>query len=397
MQNNNQCRICGCKDLVKFLDLGKHPLANSFLKTKDQEEKLYPLEVAWCKDCNLVQLLHIVDRDILYRDYIYFSSGVLKLSEHFRKYAEDVVKYLDKDDFVIEIASNDGILLKFFRDAGYEVQGIDPARNIAQLANQIGIPTIPEYFSEEIADKIGKKAKLIMANNVVAHTDNHHDMMKGVAKLLAKDGVFIIEAPYLLDMFWNLAYDTIYHEHLSYLAIRPLKCLLEQYGLEIFKVEMHEIQGISLRIFVGHKGEHNIESSVNEYISKELEYGLDKIEVYQALATQIIAQKKKLKALIKKLSKTKKIAGYAASAKGNTLLNFCKIKLDYILDHMKAKQGLYTPGMRIPIVSPEYAEQNPPNYYVMLAWNYEKQILEREKEFLKKGHFIIPVKGVKVI
>ena|SRR3990167_5242444 len=397
MKNNTQCRICGCKELVKFLDLGDHPLANSFLKTKNQWEELYPLQVAWCKECNLVQLLHVVDRDVLYRDYIYFSSGVLKLSEHFRKYAEDVMQYIKRGDFIVEIASNDGILLKFFRDAGFEVQGIDPAINIAKIAEQLGVPTIPDYFSEKL--EIGKKAKLIMANNVVAHTDDHHDMMRGVVKLLDQKGVFIIEAPYLVDMFENLTYDTIYHEHLSYLAVRPLKHLLEQHGLEIFKVEVHEIQGRSLRVFVGHKGQHPIEDCVAKHIDKELALGLNKIDAYQELAARIIAQKAQLKALLGELSKTKKIAGYAASAKGNTLLNYCEIDcLLYTLDHMKAKQGLFTPGTRLPIVSAEYAEENPPDYFLMLAWNYEKQILEKEIEYRSKGgKFIIPVEGIRIV
>ena len=399
MKPNMQCRICACKELVKFLDLGNHPLANSFLKTKDQGEKTYPLQVAWCRECNLVQLLHIVDRDVLYREYIYFSSGVLKLSEHFRKYAEDMMQYVKRGDFIVEVASNDGILLKFFRDAGFEVQGIDPAINIAKIAEQMGVPTISDYFSEELADKINRKAKLIMANNVVAHTDDHHDMMRGVSKLLDEKGVFIIEAPYLADMFDNLTYDTIYHEHLSYLAVRPLKYLLEQHGLEIFEVEVHEIQGRSLRVFVGHEGVFKIQSSVHEYIDLELKLGLVKIDAYQELAARVIAQKAQLKALLGELSKTKKIAGYAASAKGNTLLNFCEIDcLEYTLDHMKAKQGLYTPGTHLPIVSAEYALENPPNYFLMLAWNYEKQILAKEKEYRDKGgKFIIPVEGIRII
>ena len=399
MNINTQCRICGCKELIKFLDLGDHPLANSFLKTKEQEEKLYPLQVAWCKECNLVQLLHVVDRDILYRDYIYFSSGVLKLSEYFRKYAEDVMQYVERGDFIVEIASNDGILLKFFKDEGFEIQGIDPAINIAKTAEQLGVPTIPDYFSEELADKIGKKAKLIIANNVVAHTDDHQDMMRGVFKLLDENGVFIIEAPYLVDMFENLTYDTIYHEHLSYLSVRSLKYLLEKHGLEIFKVEVHEIQGRSLRVFIGHKGVFDIHHSVQEYIDIELRLGLDKIDAYQELAARIIAQKAQLQTMLKELSKTKKIAGYAASAKGNTLLNYCRIDcLDYILDHMKAKQGLFTPGTHLPIVSAEYAEQNPPDYFLMLAWNYEKQILAKEVDFRKNGgKFIVPVEGIKIV
>jgi len=271
------CRFCKSDKLVKWLDLGYQPLANAFNKNK-KFEVAYPLEVFWCEDCNLSQLGIVVDKDILYKDYIYFSSGMPTLSEHFKLYAEAIMKrFLKPDDLVVEIGSNDGILLKFFQDAGYRVLGIDPAVNVVEKAKELEVPTIVDFFSEEIAKYI-PKAKVILGNNVIAHIDDQHDLARGVAKLLDKDGAFVFQAPYLVDMFENLSYDTIYHEHLSYFSIRPLQRLYEQFGLEIFDVEVTAIQGKSLRVFVGHKGQHEISAKVQDLVDLELAMGLDKID-----------------------------------------------------------------------------------------------------------------------
>lgn len=401
MKPNIQCRICGSK-IKKFLDLGEQPLANSFPKSKDEIEAKYPLEVFWCEDCNLVQLGNVVDREEVFRDYIYFSSGMPKLSNHFKTYAEDVInRFLKKGGSVVELACNDGILLKHFKDKGYKVLGIDPAKNIRLVSEKLEIDVIVDFFSEDLAKSL-PQTDVIIANNVVAHIDDHHDLARGIFKLLKDDGVFVLEAPYLMDMFENLTYDTIYHEHLSYLAVRPLKRLFEQYGLEIFEVQVNEIQGYSLRIFIGHKGKHEITPSVQRYINQELTMGLNKFETYEELAQRIIAQKVKLMNLLLDLKDGgKRIAAYGAPAKGNTVLNYCGIDntiLDYALEDLSNKQGLYTPGTYIPIVSSEYAHANEPDYYLMLAWNYRNAILEKEQEFRNRGgRFIIPVEGIKII
>lgn len=406
--HNTKCRICKNKNLTKFLDLGDQPLANSFLKSEGKflTEKKYPLAVYFCGDCNLAQLLDVVDKEEMFSDYIYFSSGMPKLSNHFKSYAEDVMeRFLKPDNFVVELASNDGILLKFFKDSGYKVLGVDPAKNVVQVAEKIGVDTIVDFFSEklgtEIAEKYGK-AKVVLANNVVAHIDDHHDLVKGLDNLLDEDGVFVLEAPYLIDMFENLTYDTIYHEHLSFLAVRPLKRLFEQYGFEIFNVETPEVQGVSLRVFTGRKGKHEINPNVQKMIDKELELGLDSLDTYNVLAQKVEEQKNKLISLVKDLkSSGKKIVAYGAPAKGNTMLNYCDLGvnvLDYALEDLPAKQGMFTPGMHIPTVDSEYAHKNLPDYFLMLAWNYQKPILEKEQEFLKNGgKFIIPVKGISVI
>lgn len=408
MKQNIQCRICSSKELIKFLDLGNQPLANSFLRTKEEfkTEERYPLQVCFCNQCNLVQLSCVVSKEKLFSDYIYFSSGMPKLSNHFKAYAEEVTnRFLKPNDFVVEIASNDGILLKFFQEKGYRILGVDPAVNVVKIAEQFGVRTLENFFSEKLAKQIAKnegKAKLILANNVVAHIDNHQDLMKGIKTLLADDGVFVIEAPYLVDMFENLTYDTIYHEHLSYLALRPLKRLFEKFDMEAFDMEINVVQGISLRIFVGHKNKHEISTNINKYIELELLLKLNKLETYQQLAIKIEEQKKQLKKLLIDLKQQgKKISSYGAPAKGNTMLNYCNIGtniLDYALEDLPAKQNMFTPGMHIPTVSASYAHAHEPDYYLMLAWNYEKPILEKEQNFLKKGgKFIIPVKGIKII
>lgn len=407
-QHKTQCRICKSEKLELFLDLGLQPLANSFLKNKQQfaMEKFYPLIAYFCHNCNLAQLLDVVDKEEMFSDYIYFTSGMPKISSHFRGYAEDIMaRFLQPGDFVMEIASNDGILLKFFQDAGYKVLGIDPAANVVKVAENLGVTTIVDFFNAKLAEKISSeqgKPKVIMANNVVAHIDDHHDLAEGLNKLLAKDGVFVLEAPYLTDMFDNLTYDTIYHEHLSFLAVRPLQNLFSQYGLEIFDVQVHPVQGNSIRAFVGHAGQHPVSKKVNELTEDELARGFNKPATYFDLAARVRKQRGKLITMLKELkSQGKKIAAYGAPAKGNTLLNYCQIGtdiLDYALEDLPAKKNLFTPGMHIPTVDAAYAHSHEPDYYLMLAWNYEKPILEKEQAYLKKGgKFIVPVEGVRIV
>ena len=406
--HQTHCRICKSENLTKFLDLGDQPLANSFLKTPNEfkTEQKYPLAVYFCHDCNLAQLLDVVSKEEMFSDYIYFTSGMPRISNHFKSYAEDVMeRFLKPGDFVVEIASNDGILLKFFEDAGYKALGVDPAANVVKVADKLGVNTIVDFFSKKLAEQIASdkgKAKAILANNVVAHINDLHDLAGGIKGLLAEDGVFVLEAPYLIDMFDNLAYDTIYHEHVSFLAVRPLQKLFEQFDLEIFDVQIKNAQGRSLRVFIGHKGKHYVDSSVKKYVDLELSMGLNKLDSYEVMAQRAADQKERLVKILKDLKQQgKKIAAYGAPAKGNTMLNYCQIGtdiLDYALDNLPAKQNLYTPGMHIHTVDSAYAHSHLPDYFLMLAWNYAEQILDAEKDFTAKGgKFIIPVEGVKII
>lgn len=407
---NTECRDCKSKDLVRFLDLGNQPLANRFLSAGQlqEPEPRFPLEVYFCSNCNLVQLIHVVDKSTLFSHYVYFSSGMPKVSAHWKGYAVDVTERFlsDKKDLVLEIGSNDGVLLKFFKESGYQVLGVDPAANIAEVARSGGVPTLTTFFNKEVAERIVReygKPKAILANNVFAHIDDHHSVCHGVKALLDPQGVFVVEAPYLMDMFENLTYDTIYHEHLSFLSVRPLKRLFESFGMEIFDIKIVPSQGQSLRLFVGHQGAHPISPKVGEFVVKELDAKLDRAETYFELARRVMNSKNKVVeflTLLKKQGKT--IAAYGAPAKGNTLLNYFEVGpqiLEYALEDLPSKQGFYTPGTRIPVVERRYAQTHAPDYYLLLAWNYAKAVLEKEQEHLKRGgKFIIPVgDDVKVI
>ena len=406
---NSACRICKSGSLTKFLDLGETPLANAFLSENETHypEEVYPLEVYFCHNCNLVQLIHVVSKEKLFCDYIYFPSHISGTSRHFREYAEDVrARFLgNKKGFVLEIGSNDGLLLGEFKDSGFRVLGIDPASNVAVVAQRREVETISEFFSEELAsdvlDRFGR-ADVILANNVVAHIDDHIDLAKGIYALLDANGVFIFEAPYLIDMFENLTYDTIYHEHLSYLAVSPLVRLFKNFDLEIFDVKLYDVQGQSIRVFVGRRGCQPVSKSVDFLIRKEKREGLDKLETYINLAKRIEQSRDKLRTLVKDICKKgKTIVAYGASAKGNTLLNYCKLgsdSIEYVIDNMPSKHGLYTPGMHIPVHDMTWARQRPPDYFLLLSWNYKADILEKEKEYRANGgKFIIPVGDISIV
>ncbi len=403
IKKNSKCRICAGK-LEEFLSLGKTPPSNAFLKKKDfDQEKWHPLRVGVCRSCHLVQLLDVVDKEHLFSHYVYFFSIMPTASKHFGAYAQDIKdKFIQnpKQDLVVEIGSNDGLLLKAFQTKGCkQVLGVDPAKNIAKFANKNGVPTIPDFFSQKLAKDIVKKqgkAHVIIGNNVVAHIDNLHDLTKGVNELLDEKGVFIFEAPYLGDMFENLAYDSIYHEHLSYLAIAPLVILFKQYKLNIFDVQLVQRQGNSIRVFVSRDKAYPISTNVKTFLDKEKALGMHKLSSYHALAARINASKTKLKDLLIDLkSKKYTIAAYGAPARGNTILNFCQIDsevIDFATEELPLKIGLYSPGMHIPVKHIEKARINPPDYYLMLAWNYRDQILKKEAKFIKKGgKFIIPI------
>lgn len=397
-----KCRICHNTELIEFFNLGDHPLANAFLKKEDltKDEQKYPLRVLWCSKCNLVQLGEVVDPSILFSDYVYFSSG-MPASKHFRDYAKSVIKSFisSPNELIVEIASNDGHFLEVIKETHPNILGVDPAQNIAKFANERGISTIPDFFTEKLAEKIvseSGRAKVVIANNVVAHIDDHHDLMRGVSFLLDDNGVFIIEAPYLIDMFENLTFDTIYHEHLSYLAVRPLALLFEEYGLEIFDMQIYPVQGNSLRVFVGKKGAYPICPAVGRFLQKEKDIGLDNLDSYVNLAEKILKLKLEVSGLLEKLkAEGKKIAGYGAPAKGNTLLNYFNVGadiLDYVTESLPSKIGLYTPGTHIPVVDIVGARKNPPDFYFLLAWNYKYKILEKESDFLLRGgKFIMPI------
>lgn len=403
------CRFCLNKNLKQVIDLGVQPAANAFLSKKQLKEKepFFPLKVNFCPKCGQLQLTHIVSPDYLFRNYVYASSTSPVFIAHFENYAQSVYRKikLSTDSLVVDIGSNDGILLKPFKKLGVKILGVDPATKIAKRATKNGIPTIAEYFNQPLANKIVKKwgqADVITANNVFAHVPFIDELIKAARNLLKPEGVLIIEAPYLVDFLQKNLFDTIYHEHVSYLSIRPLMTLFKRFNMTIFDVEKTESHGGSIRVFVKKKeSKRKIKSTVEKFIQQELSFGLGKVQTYKKFAKKIDQNKKDLNKLLKKLkSKGKRIVGYGAPAKGNTLLNYFNIgpqTIDYIVDDSFYKQGLFTPGMHIPVVSSEEILKTKPDYIFILAWNFAKPLMKKLEYFKKSGgKFIIPVPTPKI-
>ncbi len=407
----NHCRICKNRKLIKILSFDKTPPANSFLskiELNKNKEQWFPLRVNYCPLCRQLQLSHVVSPELLFRDYLYVSSTSPVFIKHFEDYAKSVVKKLNlkKGSLVIDIGSNDGILLRPFKKLGMRVLGVDPAVKIARLATEKGLETIPEYFGQKLSKKIIQKygnAKVITANNVFAHIHDIDEVTKLVKNLLTADGVFIIEVPYLLVFLEKNLFDTVYHEHLSYFSVKPLTIFFKRHGMKVFDVEEVSSHGGSIRVFVCKKqGKHKIQKSVSKLLEKEEKMGLDDLQTYKGFNSRVRGNKIALKKLIEGLKKDgKKIAGYGAPAKGNTLLNYFKIgieSLDYIVEDNKYKQGLFTPGTHIPVVSPTRILKDKPDYIFILAWNFADPIMQKLSDYKNKGgRFIIPVPHPNII
>lgn len=408
MQNQvyklSHCRICKNDNLVKIISLGVTPPANAFLKKSQLKlpEPFFPLHVNFCPICRQLQLSHVVSPELLFRNYVYVSSTSPVFIKHFEDYAKDVFEKLKlkRDDLIVDIGSNDGILLKPFQKLGAKVLGADPARKIAREATKAGIETLPKFFSQSLAEKIVKKygkAKVITANNVFAHIDNLDEIIWAVKKLLTDDGVFIIEAPYLVVFLQKNLFDTIYHEHLSYFSLKPLVKLFQKHTMKVFDVVETLSHGGSIRVFVARENsKRQVKKSVAILLKKEQALGLDNLQTYLKFAKRISQNRIALKKLLKKLKISgKSIVGYGAPAKGNTLLNYFKIGpevLDYIVDDSRYKQNLFTPGTRIPVVSPSRIKKDQPDYVFILAWNFAQPIMDKLSDYQKiGGHFIIPV------
>jgi len=405
-----RCRICKNKKLERVLDLGEMSLANAFLDKSQLSHKeiSYPLKVVWCESCGLLQIDEIVLPEILFRNYIYVSGTSEALRKHFEGLATEVVKNfkLSSESLVIDIGSNDGTLLKEFKKFGLKVIGVEPAVNIVKIAEDNGIKTISNFFSVGIAKKIIRengKAEAITATNVVAHSNDLDSLLKGVSYLLKDDGVFIIEVPYLVDLLENVEFDTIYHEHLFYFAVRPLKKLFEEHDFKIINVERVKIHGGTIRIFVSKKkSRYNINENVNRLISLEIKKGLNEVTVYRKFAERVEKLKEDLVSLLQKLkSENKKVIGYGAAAKGNTLLNYYHIEpelIEFIADLSPMKQNKFTPGTHIPVYSPKRIYKAKYDYMLILAWNFADEIMKQQSKFKEiGGKFIIPVPEVRII
>lgn len=407
---SNRCLICGSKKLTSYLSLGKEAPANSYLKKSQLKQKEFkaPLEVYFCHNCRLAQLLHIVNRSYIFSHYDYFSSTSPMLVKHFEEYANTVFSRFPNQcrQLVVDIGSNDGVLLKPFKKLGSKVLGIDPAKNIAKIANSHGIETVADFFSESKVEKLIKKygrAGIITSNNTLAHTDALHDIIEGISKLLDEKGVFIFEVQYLGDLLAHNEFDNTYHEHICFYSVYPLMYLLKMHSMEIIDIIHTDTHGGAIMVFAAHTpSPFPIGKAVSEFIKNENKLGLDKVSAYKKFAKNPPQVKTKLtKMLLDLKKKGKKIVAYGASAKATTLLQYCNLGpevIQYITDSAPSKIGKYTPGTHIPIVSPDTLKKNIPDYIVITAWNYAKNIMEKETWFKEKGgKFIIPIPEPKII
>jgi len=404
------CRMCSSSNLYKFLDLGFMPPADQF-RRKDQmkeQETHYPLEVCMCDDCGLAQLTYVVSPEILYRnDYPYESSTTKTGHIHWESFASAVVdKFgLGKHDLVVDIGSNVGVLLEAFKNNGVIVQGVDPAANIVMLAQKRGIDTICDFFNEESVRKIIEnkgKALIITGTNVFAHVNDLHLLMSNIKLLLKDRGVFIFEAPYFVNLIKTIQYDTIYHEHLSYLSVKPLVGFLSKHNMEMIDIQFADIHGGSFRGYISEKGNYPVSGIIDKLLKEENALSLYSHTTLDAFSSNVKKNRSELTWLLHSLKRAgKSIVGVSAPAKGMTLLNYCRIGndwLDVVSEKSTLKIGRYTPGMHIPVVSDDYLLENQPDYALLLAWNFAAEIMDNLSEYKKSGgKFIIPIPMPKIV
>ena len=401
MATEVHCRACGHAPLQVVLSLGKLPLANRLLSSEElgDPEPRFPLDWARCPSCALVQITETVPPEILFRDYVYFSS----YSDTMLRHAGELTARLAREralgprSLVVEIASNDGYLLKGYASAGVPVLGVEPARNVARVAEANGIRTVAEFFDETLAEKLASTyghADVIHAHNVLAHVADLSGVVRGFGALLRDDGVAVIEVPYLRDLVDHCEFDTIYHEHLCYFSVTAIDRLFRRHGLVLRDVERVPIHGGSLRLFVVPGGP--VGESVRRLLAEEAGWGVDRDEPLVTFAAHVEEMRARLVELLGGLKRSgKTLAAYGAAAKGSTLLGYAGIgreTLDFVADRSPHKQGRHMPGAHLPIVSPERLVEARPDYCLLLAWNLAEEIMAQQSAYRAAGgRFIIPV------
>lgn len=394
------CRSCRRLGLLPVLDLGSMPLSDGLVLDQQASEEFFPLEMAFCPECSLVQILKTVPPEKLFAaDYPYYSSFSDALLEHSRQNVLNLIatRKLGPQSLVVELASNDGYLLKNFIQAGIPALGIDPAPGPARAAEKAGVPTLNTFFTLELAGKLvdeGRRADVIIANNVLAHVADTNGFVKGIAMLLRDDGQVVIEVPYLRDLIDHCEFDTVYHEHLCYFSLLALDKLFRSHGLSLNDVERLAIHGGSLRLYVGKTAAAT--PAVTAMLEEEKLLGMDKHQYYTDFSRQVLCLRQELRRLLMMLKARKKsIAAYGAAAKGTILLNYIRAGrdvIDFVVDRNVHKQGKYMPGVHIPIQAPETLTQQMPDYVLVLPWNFKTEILSQQAEYRRRGgKFIIPI------
>ncbi|MGI8733570.1 MAG: class I SAM-dependent methyltransferase [Pyrinomonadaceae bacterium] len=414
------CRSCSGAGLISIIDLGRTPLANALLTAEQcaEPELRYPLELVFCPACTLVQITETVPPEKLFREYFYLSSFSDTMLSHAETLVSKVIpaRSLNRDSLVMEVASNDGYLLQYYKRAGVPVLGIEPATNIAQIAREErGIPTVCEFFGVELAAKLaeqGQRADVIHANNVLAHVADLNGFVQGLEMLLKDEGVALIEVPYVKEMIDRREFDTIYHEHLCYFSLTALDRLFRRHGLLIQDVVRLPIHGGTLRIFamkdnrpltVDDREDPNLPSrAVWRLLEEEAAWGVGEASFYLGFGAHVEVLRRDLLALLRDLkARGQRIAVYGASAKGSTLLNYFRLggeTLEFVADRSTVKQGYYTPGTHLPIRAPEALLAEMPDYVLLLTWNFADEILAQQTAYRERGgRFIIPIPEVTVV
>ena len=406
-KKNTACRYCGSEKLTMYLSLGDQPPSNSFiLPSQIASEQYYPLDVYLCQNCYLSQLIDVVPGEAIFDDYLYLSSSSKALKEHYAELAQTLTKKfsLKPNDVVVDIGCNDGVLLDGY-DSKLTRVGVEPS-SAAKFAIEAGFEVVKAFFGAETAKKIVKDygtAKVVTATNVFAHVDDIASFVEGLPILLAGDGVFIIEAPYLIDMIDQGFFDTIYHEHLCYLSLTPMVTFLQRFDLEIFDVERVPFgaSGPAIRVFIRKKNNNPISKSVTQMLTDEEKWGIDKLSTYKGYAKKVEKVKRDVWKLINKIKATgARLGGYGAPAKGSTLLNYFGLTehdIEFIAETNQEKLGHLTPGSHIPIISEEEFLRQMPEYALLLTWNYLDFFLQKSEYIKKGGKFLVPLPKPQIV
>jgi SAM-dependent methyltransferase len=404
------CRLCGSPLKHSFVDLGMSPPCQSLIKPADLDamEPFYPLNVLVCGECFLVQLREYVSPDAIFREYAYFSSFSASWVAHAKAYCETIAPRLGlgRDSLAVEIACNDGYLLQHFLPMGVPVLGIEPSLNVGKVAAGKGIPVRPEFFGLRLADALvaeGRTADLIIGNNVLAHVPDLNDFVAGLKRLLKPEGAITLEFPHLERLMAENQFDTIYHEHFSYFSFVTIDRMARQHGLKLIDVEELPTHGGSLRIYLAHEAAAQPQArAVADLLAREEQAGFRRLETYLSFRGQVERTKRNLLAfLIEAKNQGKSICGYGAPGKGNTLLNYCGIGtdfLDFVVDRNPYKQGMYTPGMHIPIRAVEAIDEARPDYILILPWNLKHEIAGQMRHVREwGGQFVVPIPEVRIV
>lgn len=405
----DECRSCGSPRLEAVLSLGRVPLANALPEPDEPDGPRYPLDVVRCLQCDLVQITETVPPERLFREYAYFSSFSETFLEHARTFANRTVERLELagDSLVVEAASNDGYLLRFFAELGVPVLGIEPARNVAAVATAAGIETVPEFLDGDLARSLvatrGRCADLVVANNVLAHVADLHGFVEGLRTLAGDSGLVSVEVPYLCEFVQRLEFDTVYHEHLCYYSLTSLARLFAAHGLSVVDVERLPVHGGSIRVLARAEDQDRDQSPrVAELLRQEQEWGVSDQSRYATFAREVEELRHAIGSLVRELAATgARIAGYGAAAKAVVLTNTCGLDaslVQYVVDRNPYKQGRLLPGVRIPVRPPEALLESPPDYLVLFVWNIADEVIAQQQRFAEAGgRFIVPIPWPRVV